>query len=202
MSEMINEKSIEKTLIYPGAGWDCGFLPFFRGLGYTKFILYDSMPKVSHYEKNQAGYPFQENLYGLLRCYLGKYIRKAKTNKLYFPEHNLTYYVSTDFNKLIDKNGNFSVEGDIYLRGMLPDIIEKLGEELYEDKMNKIKEFTKNRKIYLSNDTCPPTYFDDYLVVKVIDDDKFHKNIVGFMDKEKYLDYQQDDEDNKVMIFN
>jgi hypothetical protein len=189
----IKEQKI-KTLIYPGAGWDLKFLEFFKNLGYNNFILYDTLPKIPHYTKEQAGYPSQQNFYGVLKSYLGNYKRNFKNkNKLYFPEHNLTYYVSTDFTKVDVR------DGDIYFRGWIPEYIQDEDFDNYKvDRLINKKNNNSPRKIYWSYDTVFPTEnldlheLDNFFIIEVTDKDYDiieSNNIKGYMDKLDFIDY-------------
>jgi hypothetical protein len=102
---------MHRTLLYPGAGWDNEFLVYFKYMGYKDFILYDTLPNVKHYEKGMNGYKYQENFLETLKEKFGSYIVK-KPNILYFEEHNLTYYINTNFSEL-----DSYPEGDILIAG-------------------------------------------------------------------------------------
>lgn len=105
-----------KTLHYPGAGWDSKFIPYFKKLGYNKFVLYDTLPKFPHYSPGQPGYAKSsspEIFYQTLRESFGPEISVNGNIRTY--ENNITYYVNCNANCMTRVP-----DGDVLLRMFVP----------------------------------------------------------------------------------
>lgn len=101
---------------------------------YQKYILYDILPELAFYENNEYGFEKVKNqkvFIHTLKSRFGHYVRNK--NRLYFPKHNLVYYMRTDCNRL-----NQLRQGDILLKNFVPTSYIKL---------------LKNRKIWVNCDT-------------------------------------------------
>lgn len=123
------------TLIYPGAGWD-NCLDFFRDEGYSKFILYDTLPAIPHYRPGQQGWADTHDpdaFFEALEREFGPILsHDASRNCLTFPG-NVTYFYSTNFAAVrrsrrlnVDMLGGVESvyysdvpEGDILFRGFM-----------------------------------------------------------------------------------
>lgn len=124
----------ERTLIYPGAGWDFDFYQYFKSKGYSKFILYDTLPEYKHYRKEHAGWAKQEKFFETLKEEFGEYDQNVEEKCLTFPSKNIKYYYSTNAELITVP------DGDIFIRGYMPQTWESKG-------------YFDNRIVFLSDDT-------------------------------------------------
>jgi hypothetical protein len=106
----LNQSNMVKTLIYAGAGWDRGFIPYFKRRGYNKFIAYDIMPGIHYYTSDQEGFEKQSCFLEVLQNIHGDYIT-INANEIYFPRDNLYYYHSTDSEKVDIPDGDLLLNG-------------------------------------------------------------------------------------------
>ena len=134
----VNNTTKTSALIYPGAGYDKSFLSCFPESSYNEYILYDALPRVSHYKPGQHSYETTKNrkcfLHKLKRTY-GCYMDRSS---LYFPRNNITYNHSVDASTM-----EVVPPGDIYLRGYIP---------VSEGWINAFND--PKRAIYIACDTC------------------------------------------------
>lgn len=57
---MNNRTNVQKSLVYPGAGWDSSFIECFRNR-YSNFILIDALPGNKYYPSQCNGYQFSKD---------------------------------------------------------------------------------------------------------------------------------------------
>lgn len=101
------------TLIYAGIGYDEEFVGL--GLGCKRSIAYDALPEKPHYKPGQAGWEHTrtpEAFFDKLKKEYGNFEVKGE-KELYFPDHNLKYFHSTDCDN-VEIPG-----GDVFVRGYL-----------------------------------------------------------------------------------
>lgn len=106
-----------KTLIYPGAGFDFEFLNSLPD--YDKYICYDSLPSVSHYDKDTPGYEHtkdKESFLKKLKSNFGDYVEESP-RCLHFPRDNIYYHFDTSCDEVKDS----LPKGDILLKGFGPE---------------------------------------------------------------------------------
>ena len=109
--EGLNSK---KTLIYAGASID-NILKIDVFERYGRFILFDLLPNnCYHYKQHEKDHEYmnnEEKFFGKLKEMYGDFIVDGlDKNKLYFPKHNITYFINTNVDDILDLE-----EGDIYI---------------------------------------------------------------------------------------
>lgn len=137
------------TLIYGGALDEECFLPYMKARGYNHFILYDRLPQTQHCPVGSVGYEKSHNeevfLASLQRAY-GNYTREG--NRLFFEQHNMEYYINTDFESL-----ETVPEGDIFISG-------------YQNKNSDVWQEVLNSRYCIM--TCNTVPFDDFNVDEML----------------------------------
>jgi hypothetical protein len=113
-----NKAMVPETLVYFGAGWDMSALGKKDFKRFGRHLYIDALPKIPHYEENQAGYAKGKDLVSFMHA-IATSIKKYKWDGVFNQSGNQWIFKLRD-GRYVEYWINTTVEdalNDSYLRG-------------------------------------------------------------------------------------